>query len=107
MPKRLTPSSRSANRQSLRWCGRWAIGKLAVLPLIDALKNRNPDVREGAAAALIEIGPAAEAALPNLLNLLKVDSSPAERRAAAAAVGSVAPQSKEVVSKLAELVRTD
>jgi HEAT repeat protein len=69
----------------------------AVGPLVGALNDESPAVREAAARALIAIGPGAVAELTAALRR----GLPEVRRAAAAALGRLAPESGEALDALA------
>lgn len=66
------------------------IGPASVEPLIEALQDKNPDRRAGAAYALGLIGSGARAALPTLLDLLK-DDDVGVRRSASYAISRIVP----------------
>jgi HEAT repeat protein len=67
---------------------RSGLGKQALPHLLEALRDREGEVRQGAAASLGRIGADARAAVPALLDLLR-DREPAVRRAAAEAAQGI------------------
>lgn len=80
--------------------------EMAIPPLIKALKDSDPEVRQKAANALGAIGPAAKAAIPSLIHALG-DKNWALRAAAAGALGGIGPQTKEVVPSLIRVLKED
>ena len=86
------------------------MGEAAVLPLIEGLKSSRPNVRHACAAALGNIGPAAEAAVPALIAALS--NSEEERMyfvpgAAAKALGQIGAAAASAVPTLIEALRKD
>jgi hypothetical protein len=79
------------------------IGRAAVPSLIQALKNRDPDVRKEAALVLARIGPDAFQAVPDLTALLD-DENEEVRKAAARALGQIGPDAAEAVPALMRLL---
>jgi hypothetical protein len=79
------------------------IGRAAVPSLVQALKNRDPDVRKEAALVLARIGPDAFQAVPDLTALLD-DENEEVRKAAARALGQIGPDAAEAVPALMRLL---
>ena len=76
----------------VRWKGLralWRLGERAVPTLTQALRDEDPAVREFAADALGRIGPAAEAAVPELLRAIAGDFDSSVRQAAARALAAI------------------
>ena len=71
--------------------------------LIESTKDANPEVREEAANALNEMGPAAKAAVPALIRLLD-DKAKGVRQDAALAFGAIGPDAKASVPALIKLL---
>jgi HEAT repeat protein len=65
----------------------------AVHPLISALRDKSDFVRAHAATALGALGPAAVAAVPELVRILSKDSYAEARREAASALGTIGDRS--------------
>src|SRR5688572_12588103 len=90
-----------------------------VQPLVKALKRRlvhtdppngaktYPRCRQDAAALLAKIGPAAQAAVPELTALLAKGVPDAIREAAAAALGSIGKPARPAVGALLEMLDPD
>lgn len=72
-----------------------SLGAPAVEQLTEALQK--PEMRAMAAAVLGHIGPDAKAAVPSLLDLLKTEKDPTNRRELLLALCSIAPETKEAV----------
>ncbi len=77
------------------------IGEGAVGPLVDALANRDEQVRAQAARALARMGPTAEPAVDELIIALR-DSNEEVRRNAARALGQIGPAAKTAIPALIE-----
>lgn len=75
------------------------IGAPAVPQLIDALRNRDPEVRKQAAEVLARMGADARAAVPDLVRLLD-DEDLAIRKTAARTLGRIGPDAAEAVPAL-------
>ncbi len=80
------------------------IGIDSVPRLIDALSDRDPNVRAFSARALAVVGPLAAPAVPHLQRLLK-DSDEDVRRNAARALGQIGPAAKEAIPDLIDVLR--
>lgn len=80
------------------------IGRDAVPALVEALGDRNVQVRRQAALALGRIGPDAEQAVPALSAALG-DGDEQVRRNAARALGQIGPAAKEAIGPLMQLLR--
>jgi HEAT repeat protein len=93
-----------------RWSAAWALGRLrvgdAVGPLTAALKDEDAEVREHAAEALGDIGPASAPAVGALTAALK-DPNFRVRRDAARSLSQIGPPAAPAVPALRELKRTD
>lgn len=72
-----------------------AMGESAVGQLVEALQKA--ELRAVAAAVLGHIGPDAKTAVPTLLELLKIEKDPTNRRELLLALSSIAPTTKEAV----------
>jgi HEAT repeat protein len=68
------------------------IGTPAIANLIEALAASSPNRRSGAAKVLGSIGPAAEAAVPQLVALARADQAETVRNAAADAIKKIEPE---------------
>jgi len=80
------------------------IGKPAVPPLIRALREQDPGMRETAARILADIGPQASQAVPELVNALN-DSDRGVRVQAAITLGEIGPQATDAVPALFEALK--
>ncbi len=80
------------------------IGVDAVPRLIEALNDRDPQVRAYSARALAVVGPLAAPAVPHLQRLLK-DSDEDVRRNAARALGQIGAAAKDAIPDLIEVLR--
>jgi HEAT repeat protein len=76
-----------------------SLGQVTVPALMQALKDRDAPVREGAAAALRTIGSQAKSAVPALIELLR-DSDANVRRTAAEALGSIDREARQALPAL-------
>lgn len=76
----------------------------AVDAVAKSLRHRLPDIREEAAKTLVLYGPAAQDALPHLLDLL-YDNKHSIRAAAATALAAVGSQTPETLAHVASLLR--
>lgn len=81
-----------------------AAGEPAVPALINALKSRNPSVREYAALALSRMGSPARSAVPALIERF-ADEDATVARNAFGAIGGIGPDAKEAVPALIEVLR--
>jgi hypothetical protein len=75
------------------------IGPTAIRTLVSALNDSDPDVREGAAEALREIGPTATDAFPAVIASLR-DTDASVRICSALALGCFGPRAKDAVPGL-------
>jgi HEAT repeat protein len=95
----------------VRWAAAQSLGfgpaaKQALSPLIDALHDRDHNVRGMSAFALGRMGPAAEPAVPSLIRALKDDDKQVCRRAAAA-LGQLGPAAHDAVPALLKALGED
>ena len=79
-------------------------GAAAVSALIDALKHKKPEVRSTAADALGHIGPAASAAAPHLIRMLKNDDDRDVRYRAVRALHTFEKKAKPAIPTLIEII---
>ena len=84
-----------------------AMGAAAVPALIEATTHPQWWVRETAVESLGDIGLAAEAAIPALIEVLHNDSSDRVRPAAAEALGTTSQAGSQAVSALAQALEQD
>ncbi|MBI2094809.1 MAG: HEAT repeat domain-containing protein, partial [Candidatus Omnitrophica bacterium] len=75
------------------------IGPAAIPSLIAVLGGENPSVRQSAAWALGQIGPAAHAAIPSLIAVLG-SKNPSVRQSAAWALGQIGPAAQAAIPSL-------
>lgn len=75
--------------------------------LRDAAKDQNPAVRIGVVYALMEIGPTAAPALPELQTALRADDNKDVRVGAAMTLGSFGVASRDALPALQEAARND
>lgn len=83
-----------------------SLGPPAIPPLADALRHRDPFVREQAALALGKMGPSASSAIPRLIDSLS-DETPYVREKAAAAFGTLGPAAGAAIPHLIRLLCQD
>ncbi len=83
-----------------------ALGAAAIPPLVDALRHRDPFVREQAARALGRMGPPASAAVADLIDSLD-DEASCVREKAAAALRAIGPVAEAAMPRLARLLGED
>ncbi len=81
------------------------VGPDAVPPLVEWLRDADPELRNSAATALALIGPAARPAVPALIGMLK-DAEAANRREAAIALGSIGPGASDAAVPLVEFLKS-
>lgn len=78
------------------------IGEPALRPLIETLRDPNPQARLNAVRALSKMGPAAREAVPDLARLLRSDPDEQVRQNAARALGQIGPDAAEAIPALIE-----
>lgn len=96
--------TRQVAATSLRniWPGAGIHQDLVVEALVAALDDPHGGVRNNAAHALGGIGPAAEAAVPRLIEMMESEPHPSYRGAAGHAIGDIGVASRPAVSTLIE-----
>jgi HEAT repeat protein len=93
------PQFRQPTEQEVAATALGRIGRAAVPSLITALRHRDPQVREQAAAVLARIGPQAYEAVPDLTAALD-DQDSDVRKTAARALGQIGPAAADAVPAL-------
>lgn len=92
----------------VRWNAARTLGKIraveALGPLLAALQDEHPAVREHAAEALGDLGPPAKDAIPALITAL-ADEHPRVRRDAARSLGQLGPAARSALGALKELAQ--
>lgn len=83
------------------------IGVVAVPELTRALKDKDPEVREGTATVLSGIGTEAKAAVPALIDLLKDDEREGVRWNAVRALGNIGPAASSAIPSLEAMAQSD
>jgi len=78
-----------------------AVATSAVPALVGNLSDPEPQVRQSAARALEQIGPAARPAIPALVRMFAADSASGARRGAGLALGRIDATTQEVVGQAA------
>jgi HEAT repeat protein len=79
----------------------------AVPTLAKVLSDKDPDVRQGAAAALAAVGPAASAALPAMRSALETEKEKGIRAQIIFALGTVGKDDPKVVESLRNALKDD